>query len=263
MSPVDGDVVVEAADDVGRPPEDDQADPPPPRSRSIFVAAALGAALLAALLTALVLTLLSGVDEVTVPEPTLDAAALDEFGAGQVEAARSFLEDWNRSRLVTVRVESVSVRETIAGERLETDILLVQRPPDRLVSRLGGIVGIYDGRPVTCDSGASGDLTCSPVSTSETYQERLDDELVVFASYLAGDDPAYLIREIDDACYELVANRRDVLLEYGERSEFCFDPATGALVSTVTDFGSVVETTEAVTVSTQVTDADFTELLPT
>lgn len=270
MSPVDGDVVVEEAHDVDQPPPSPDAPPPSPRRpRSVFVAMALGAALVAALLTALVLTLLSDGDEAALPVPTLDSAALDEFATGQVDAARAFLEDWNRSRLVTVRVESVSVRETVSGERLETDILLVQRPPDRLVSRLGGIVGIYDGRPVTCDSGTSGDLSCTPVATTESYQERLDDELTVFASYLAGDDPAYLIRpaslirEADAACYELVANRRDVLLEYGERSEFCFDPATGALVRTVTDYGSVVETTEAVTVSTQVGDSDFTDLLPT
>jgi hypothetical protein len=187
-------------------------------------------------------------------EPALDPVAEHE------EAAGAFLMAWHRSRSGTFVVRSDFHRETARGGELDSEVLLVQRPPDYLLHQFGGVEGRLDDRVVGCDPDPDGQAVCRPTGDEleTSYDDKVADEVATFVSYFAGEDhPLYRVRRADAGCFDLTLTGLQASPPYGEKARFCFDDATGALTYVRIERPEGTDVTEAVEIRTDVRDDDF------
>ena len=170
------------------------------------------------------------------------------------EAVESFLEASERNLDATYRLEGEFVRTLPDGRRLVSGLLVVQRPPDRLQRALGSTVGTIGGQTVNCPAGES----CAAAAPVEPFDVRRAEQVQALEEYVAGDDPVYAVTAVGDDCFELVRRRTEPAAVYGREAELCFDRATGALRRLeVEREGGATDLLDGLTVSGQVTDADF------
>ena len=90
------------------------------------------------------------------------------------------------------------------------------------------------------------------------YEERVAREMAVVESYVQGDDRLYDVPFGDEpGCMRAEVLVVTLAAPWGRWAEFCFDDATGALVSSRVRRPSAVDTESLRVVSDVVTDADF------
>jgi hypothetical protein len=182
----------------------------------------------------------------------------DEFRTDP-EAVEAFLASWERSRTETYRLESefrrsVQDRSGIAAERV-----VVQRPPDRVVTQGGSVEARLDGRLISCATGPDGELQCRDRGVAPPYEEEVADELERLEGYVRDERrPPYFVDRIE-GCFrlrlavELPAASR----AYGETARFCFDPDTGAPLRTVVTREGSEDVTEVAELTREVDDRDL------
>jgi hypothetical protein len=195
------------------------------------------------------------------------------------DATAEFLAAWERSRRGTFVVRSRFTRRQADGATLSSPTELVQRPPDRLLRRFGGITGTIGGRAVSCsgdaaayrclpdaDAGAGAGPPAGDASPAGTgaYDAAIHQELETFRSYVTppapGDRPLYrIVRAAEAGCFALVQQLTGYQeAPYGTDAQLCFDEATGALRSLRRHFDNgVVESEEAESITPAVTPADL------
>jgi hypothetical protein len=140
----------------------------------------------------------------------------------------AFLAAWQRSRSGTWVVRLAFTRRSAAGGRLDDELRIAQRPPDRLVvGPLGAVAGRLAGRSVNCGVGASGVLRCGSGQAVGSYADEVRRDVSALRSYFVGDRPLYSLRR-DRGCFVLKLGYRYPSPPYGDRARFCFDAATGA-----------------------------------
>jgi hypothetical protein len=173
------------------------------------------------------------------------------------EAAEAFVDAWARSRLETYYVRSEVQRTTPNGE-LASELEVAQRPPDVVRRQYGGLWGRQGDRTVSCTVDDREVATCGPGDeTLPPYEDEVAEEVSRWAAYVEGDHPLYRVSTTGDGCFDLRLTRLYPEAPYGTDTQFCFDPATGAMISSriVREEGTDVMT--AVEVRAEVTDADF------
>jgi hypothetical protein len=175
-----------------------------------------------------------------------------------------FLAAWERSRRGTFVVRSTFERRQPDGAVLSSPTELVQRPPDRLLRRFGGVSGEIGGRPVTCTSD-TGDVHCAPAADggAGSYDEGVRRELDEFRDWFRppapGARPRYrVVRDADAGCFDLVLAVANAEAPYGTDARLCFDGPTGALASVERRFDNgIIESEKAASIGTAVTAADL------
>ncbi len=182
----------------------------------------------------------------------------DDEPAG-VEAAEELVAAFERQLDATYRLDGEFVRTRADGERLESGLLVVQRPPDRLQRSLGSTVGVVGGRTVNCGVPvAGGAYSCATGAAAAPWPERREEQLAAVRQFVLGDDPVYAVVASGEGCFELLRRREGVEATYGARAELCFDGPTGALRRLeVARDGGTVDVLDAVLVTAQVNDGDF------
>lgn len=176
------------------------------------------------------------------PTPTTTV----DLDAAHDDAASAFLADWHRWRSLDVRVQSAFARERTDGERLESDMVVVQLGGDRLVSRLGGVEGYLDGDRVRCVTESDGSIRCDRTPTGVAAADVVARELDRWAEYFSGVPPYYRVLPADSGCYELVLTRALPAADFGSVARFCFDAESGALTRTRIEYANgLIETTDA------------------
>src|SRR6476661_6194039 len=91
------------------------------------------------------------------------------------QAARAFLDEWERSRLATYYVRSDFTRTLPDGNRLQTSTTTVQDPPDnRLVIGFGSASGRLDGKIVRCAATPGGNGGCITSTAAPDYKSEVD-----------------------------------------------------------------------------------------
>ena len=229
------------------------------------VALVLGG-LAAGVLLAIGLSLVFADDAGDADGASFERRPLDELRFPPVDhdpaAATELVEAWARWRGATFVARGTWTREL---DDPTQDVLAggsyrVQDPPRRLVVRLGSTVERIDGDVSVCDSGD--DSLVAPACTDGagvlTYDERVAREMAVVAAYVEGPDRAYdAAAGPDDGCHRVELVAPALASPWGRWAEFCFDEATGALVSSVVRRASAVDTEQLRVVSDTVTDADF------
>jgi hypothetical protein len=177
---------------------------------------------------------------------------------GGDRAARSFLGAWQRKLEGTYLVESSFTRAAPGNAAFESSTRLVQRPPDRLISGLGSVEGRLQGKVVRCGTDSSGLGRCfRSADDAPPYDEAVASEVDGLGSYVLGERPLYAVVDFLDGCFRLDLAVQLPVPTYGAQALFCFDEATGAPSRTVIDRTDAIETTAAVRISGDVTDADL------
>jgi hypothetical protein len=202
----------------------------------------LGPVLAAAGITAALVALLPGDPDRSDPVPA------DPDG---------FVAAYERSRTAELLVGSTFTRTFNDGRELAYETTLIQRPPDDvLVVGAGSASGRLGGRLTRCNAPAA-DSPPDCIRSDEAappYAEQVDEEVDVLRTLLDG---VYDL-ELDDAgCWILTLAVVLPDAPYGGAARFCFDDATGALESLEVRKPEAVERTEAVTIATEVTEADL------
>lgn len=179
------------------------------------------------------------------------------------EAAAELLVAWERWRNATFVTSGTWTRELDDGsEPLVGPSYRVQDPPRRLVVRLGATVERIDDAVAACDADEEGfDAPGCVVGVgAASYAERVANEMAVVETYVQGEDRRYDVAFGEDpGCLRAEAEVVTLASPWGRWAEFCFEPRTGALVSSRVRRPSAVDTESLRLVSDVVTDADFPE----
>jgi hypothetical protein len=171
-------------------------------------------------------------------------------------AASRFLAAWERSRLGTWAVDARFERTTAAGRRLEVDVHMAQRPPDRLVTGLGSVNARRGSRRLACAANEDGVVACREADVLGPYADEVAGDMQVLRTYVNGSGGFYAVRE-DGACFLLRLRLRVLSPPYGVRARFCFDDATGAPIRSEIEKREATDRTVAVSVRGRVSDADL------
>ncbi len=178
------------------------------------------------------------------------------------DAASDLIDAWARWRTSTFVVDGTWTRTLDSGgPPLTGPVHVVQKPPRRLVERLGARVELFDDRVGSCDPAGEADLPTGPCAagfTGMTYQQRVDSELALVSGYVTGETRIYDIgRGLISGCFRAELTAAALGSPWGRWSEFCFDPVSGALVLSRVRRQSAVDVEIDKVTSTAVTDSDF------
>jgi hypothetical protein len=182
------------------------------------------------------------------------------------DARDGFLAAWERSRRGTFLVRGTFERRQPGGAVLSSPTELIQRPPDRLVRRFGGVSGTIGGREIACSSD-TGELRCiapdDATGAPTSYDEAVGGELAAFRDWFTPPGPNLrpryrVVRAAEAGCFDLVLAVPGAEAPYGTDARLCFDEATGAPRSSERRFeNGVIESDRADTIITSVSAADL------
>jgi len=189
------------------------------------------------------------------------ALAAQDVAASHGERDRTtvdaFANAWRRSREGTWVVRMAFTRRTAERGRLDDELRIAQRPPDRLiVGPLGAVAGRIGDRTVNCGTGATGVFRCAADQPAPRYDDEVDREVSALRSYFAGRLPLYGLDRVGD-CFALRLRRVYPSPPHGDRARFCFDPATGAPTRREIHRPEGTDVQQAVEVRTDVSADDF------
>ena len=186
------------------------------------------------------------------------ADAWRDGGATEASPADALVEAWRRSRTATYHASGTFERSRPGGNRLEVDVEIAQRPPDRLVRQFGEVTGLRDGRALACPAPLGDDpLECRPGRRTARFEQVVEREVARFAALVTGDDPLYEVRPAQASCWQMTRTRNDPRSGFGLEATICVDERTGAVRSIVVDHGAVDERTVYDDITTEVTDEDL------
>ena len=179
----------------------------------------------------------------------------DPVGPATVDPA-GFVAAYERSRTAELVVEAAFTRTFNDGRELAYETLLVQRPPDDvLVVGAGSASGRLRGRIVRCNAtAADAPAACIEAGEAPDYAEVVAQEVEALELLVA---EAYEVAQDDAGCWILTLVAPVATPPYGGAARFCFDEASGALTHLEVRRPEAVEVTEAISVRTEVTDADL------
>ncbi len=260
----------EPEDEMAEHPHEGGPPPPLPPRLSPWLAGAIGMAL--GIVIATVMCVVTDEDppavgagatngDSTVVVPTTTTA---DPGAASEQAVLvdAFLDAWFHYRTSDLSIEWAFERRRDDGEVLASPAVLVQRPPDRLYGLLGSVSGTYQGTLVNCDA-LSDERRCFESATSADYLDQMRTEQGTRSTFFLGQPPLYQLAAAGAGCFDVTSVGAASFLPWGESAQFCFDPATGALTSSTIDYGALVESFQALSVSADVTEDQFNALLAT
>jgi hypothetical protein len=176
--------------------------------------------------------------------------------AAPAHPAEDFVAQWRRMRLGTWVVEARFARVTAAGRRLESDVHMAQRPPDRLVAGLGAVDARRGDVRLACATGPDDVLRCRDGARAQPYDEEVEAEVAILRTYVLGSGAFYAVRA-EGACFVLSLSRQILSPPYGRRATFCFDPVSAAPVRTEVVRQEATDRTVAISGRAEPTDADL------
>ena len=198
--------------------------------------------------------LFAGGDDPEPPVTSFPAVEHEAVAADGLQAA------WRRWRTATFVSEGTWTR-TLDGvaEPLTGPVYTAQRPPRRLVVRLGSTVEETDQTVATCDS-SDDELVAPPCLAGDSglsFDERVAAEMDLISAYVAGEARLYDVGRAEPGCYRVELLEPILAAPWGRWAEFCFDPASGALASARVRRQSAIDLEIIELIRTEVTEADF------
>ena len=170
-------------------------------------------------------------------------------------ATEAFLAAWRRSLTGTYVAEQVVERRLVSGRSFSSEVIIAQRPPDRIRDGSSGLEGRVDGRRFGCvpDGG------CRFGGEAAPYRQEVEEEMDLLRAIVDAAVPLYrVVHGDDDGCYVLVLRARILAPPYGEDATFCFDARTGALRRSVVHRAEATDTTTTVDLRADVRPSDLT-----
>src|SRR5205085_1421246 len=148
-------------------------------------------------------------------------------------------------------------QRTAGGSRLDDEIHIAQRPPDRLSVALGSVDARRGGRHLACAAAADGRLRCRDAGAASPYAQEVNAGEATLRQELLGPQRLYDVTASSAHCYDFRLRLTYPAPPYGRHARFCFDEDTGAPTLRDIDRGAGRDVEEASSVSAQVTDADL------
>jgi hypothetical protein len=188
-----------------------------------------------------------------------DRVALSNPPTTEPDAAPSFLRDW-RIAETTDYIAFATVGLTGNGLAAFTEDIVVQRNGERLTNRDSSIIYERGGETETCRQ-TQRELFCTPIAPVPTLEER-EAQL---RKLLIGEEWSYRATFGDrSGCYhlDLDVSRGPVVPDYGLETDYCFDPATGAVKSKVVRRVNRTESYEASDISNDIEERDLQGVFP-
>ena len=127
-----------------------------------------------------------------------------------------------------------------------------------MVRAFGNESAVFADGAQTCELGADATSVCGPQQQTVPYDVQVAEELSILSQYLSGEAPLYRAESPGGGCFRLRLYRSMPLPPYGDAAQFCFDAATRAMTLFEMKTAGGNERTTAVSISTTVTDGDFT-----
>jgi hypothetical protein len=157
----------------------------------------------------------------------------------------------------TFVVRSRFERRLAGGGRLTADVVLAQRPPDRLVRQAGTVSGRVGGRLVACTRFDGRAVPCADAGPARPWPDDVAAEVAAVGRLVAGPSSRYAVTMAGaGGCFDLRLRVWEPAAPYGTAARLCFDPATGAPTRTEVTRPEGRDVTVAVAVEDPV-DADF------
>jgi len=172
------------------------------------------------------------------------------------DAAPAYTADWRRSELGTWKVV-LRWQRTAGGSRLEDEIHIAQRPPDRLSVALGSVDARRGDRRLACAAAADGRLRCRDAGAVAPYAQEVAAGEAILRQQLVGPQRLYDVTASSAHCYDFRLRFTYPAPPYGRHARFCFDEETGAPTFRDIDRTEGRDVEEAVSVSPHVNDADL------
>jgi hypothetical protein len=178
-----------------------------------------------------------------------------------------FLAAYEQSRRATWLVTYAYHRQVRNGSRLDVELTELNRPPDHLVTGLGGLNGRVGDRQVVCNE-VGGAQLCGPGGPAGSFEDELVSQLAELRDVLQPPARWYVLERggrltlVGERarCYRL---RRAVDVPappYGERAEYCY-AADGAPLLTRIERREGTDERVASRVRRDVADADVQAML--
>ncbi len=177
-------------------------------------------------------------------------------------AAADLVRSWQAWRMGTFITDGTWTRTLDSGRpSLSGPVHVVQDPPRRMTQRLGATVELFDDSVAACEPTTPDDVSVAPCvagDTGMTYQQRVAVELTRVGGYVEGEKRVYDVgRGLLPDCYRAELKVAALGLPWGRWAEFCFDPNSGALISSRVRRQSAIDVEVDTVTSTVVTEADF------
>jgi hypothetical protein len=173
-------------------------------------------------------------------------------------AAAALETAWERSLRATYVLDATFSRTTPAGNRFESPIRVVRRPPDNLRTGLGTSEGVLNSHRVRCLAAVAGVAEgCFTATDTVDFDATVARELANLHSYLDGDRPLYVVVGFRGGCFSLALHLRYPSPPFGTAALFCFDGATGAMTGVVEQRDDATDRIQPGALRPSVTDADL------
>jgi hypothetical protein len=156
---------------------------------------------------------------------------------------------WRRAAAASAELTGTTIRNRADQVVFQRTVRRLQRDGEWVTSEDGTVTALLDDQLWTCDP----DTGCSSVGRAT---DVVASELAVFESLVTGADPEYELNG-EGACYAFDARRTTLRPPVGERTRFCFDPTTGALIERREERDGTVTVTELTVVTAVVDDVDM------
>ncbi|MEO0493201.1 MAG: hypothetical protein AAF081_07285 [Actinomycetota bacterium] len=153
-------------------------------------------------------------------------------------AARDLFEAWTRWRTATFVSSGTWTRvdDDMPDEPLIADVYTAQERPRRYQVRFGEVVRIDD---------------------EASYESRLVAELGLVGDWILGENRTHDVAAVGDGCFHAESLVAVLGASWGRWAEFCFDDATGAMVSARVRRQSAVDIERHDAIRAEVEDDDF------
>jgi hypothetical protein len=181
--------------------------------------------------------------------PTLTtAASASPLGEAAPSALADLTERWQRSQSGSFILEGTFTRSRAGTELVRQTIRIVRRGADVIDTRDGTTSARLAGQQWLCPIA----MQCHAVGAAD----NADQELTRLGELVSGADPAYELVMTPD-CAEFVRRRNQLVPALGDRTRYCFDPTSGALVRRLTERDGSIDLESVAVVSMIVTDQDL------
>ena len=183
--------------------------------------------------------------------PDAGDAAIDTTA----HAKSDFLHRWERWRRAPLRYTETTERRS-GADHLAATVAVVQRFPDRIVHDGTDVSARVDGRQIGCSSSRDNPVSCVDNGAFDA-EAQLRDELDEYSDLTDGPSATYRLTDRGDGCFRLRHLVTEFRPRWGDRTDICFDAATGAVVSETLTTGALTITTTRVVGTKPVGPADF------
>jgi hypothetical protein len=179
---------------------------------------------------------------------TPTALSASPLGPAAPNALADLTERWRRSQFGSFVLEGTFTRSRAGTELLNQSIRIVRRGGDVLDTRDGTTSARLAGQQWLCPMA----MACQSVGAADSG----DQELTRLTELVTGADPAYEL-VMTPECAEFVRRRNQLVPPLGDRTRYCFDPTSGALVRRLTERDGSIDLESVAVVSMIVTDRDL------